>query len=243
MQLIKLSAIDSTNDFLKERSKNQVLENFTTVVTETQTKGRGQMGASWVSESGKNLIMSVLVKDVIVNPDVVFQLNVAVALSVIEVLENLQIPNLAIKWPNDILSDEKKVAGILIENRFKSDAKIESVVGIGLNVNQKDFTLLPKASSLSLLMKEEFDIDELLKAVVSRIQQNCELVTAYSGQKLWRRYLDYLFKKDVEMLFEGADKNRFHGTILGVTSEGKLEVMLQDKRIQTFGIKELQMFY
>ncbi len=242
MQLIKLSAIDSTNDFLKELSKEQALENFTTVITETQTKGRGQMGAVWASESGKNLIMSTLVKDVIANSEEVFQLNVAVALSVIEVLELLQLPNLAIKWPNDIMSDSKKVAGILIENRFKSDTTIESIVGIGLNVNQKDFASFPHASSLSLLMEKEFDIEQLLEAIVLKIEENCRLINSNS-EKLWDKYFNCLFKKDMEMPFEDANNNRFTGTILGVTKEGKLEIMLLDKTLKTFGIKEIQMQY
>lgn len=243
MQLIKLSAIDSTNDFLKELSKQDVLENFTTVIAETQTNGRGQMGAVWVSESGNNLIMSVLVKDVIKNADEVFHLNVAVAVSIITVLEELNLPNLAIKWPNDILSDEKKVAGILIENRFKSDTTIESIVGIGLNVNQKDFTSFPKASSLTLLMKKEYEIEQLLEAIVLKIKQNCELINSNSSEKLWNQYYHYLFKKDIEMPFEDANKYCFLGTILGVTPEGKLEILLQDKTIKTFGIKEIQMQY
>ena len=241
MQVIKLSAIDSTNDFLKELSKAEVLENFTTVVTENQTNGRGQMGAVWVSEIGKNLIMSTLVKDVIKKADEVFHLNVAVAVSIIEVLEALQLPNLAIKWPNDIMSDEKKVAGILIENRFKSDTTIESIVGIGLNVNQQDFASFPHASSLSLLTNKEYDIEQLLDAIVLKIKQNCDLIN--SCEKLWSKYFNYLFKKDIEMTFEDTDKKRFSGTILGVTQEGKLEVMLQDKSIKTFGIKEIQMQY
>ncbi len=243
MHLIKLSAIDSTNDFLKELSKQDVLENFTTVIAENQTKGKGQMGAVWISESGKNLIMSILVKYVVKNADEVFQLNVAVAVSIIEALAKLNLPNLAIKWPNDILSDEKKVAGILIENRFKSDTTIESIVGIGLNVNQKDFTFFPKASSLSLLMKKEYDIDQLLEAIVLKIKQNCELINSNSSAKLWNQYYNYLFKKDIEMTFEDVEKKHFSGTILGVTLEGKLEVILQDKTIKTFGIKEIQMQY
>ncbi len=243
MQLIKLSAIDSTNDFLKELSKQDMVENFTTVVAKTQTNGRGQMGAVWISESGKNLIMSVLVKDVIKKADEVFHLNVAIAVSIAAVLEDINLPNLAVKWPNDILSDEKKVAGILIENRFKSDTTIESVVGIGLNVNQKDFTSFPKASSLTLLMKKEYDIEQLLDAIVLKIKQNCELINSNSSEKLWNQYYQNLFKKDIEMPFEDANKNHFSGTILGVTPDGKLEILLQDKTIKTFGIKEIQMQY
>jgi len=244
MQLIKLSAIDSTNDYLKELSKQDGLENFTTVVAEMQTKGKGQMGASWVSEKGKNLIMSVLIKEIVKNSEEVFHLNVAVAVSIIEVLQNLNLPNLAIKWPNDILSDEKKVAGILIENRFKSHTKIESVVGIGLNVNQTDFTSFPKASSLALLMKKEFDREQLLELIVIKIKQNCVLINSNSSKNLWKQYFSYLFKKDIEMPFKDNNNNNlFSGTILGVTRDGKLEVILQDKSIKTFGIKELQMQY
>ena len=121
MSIIKLNAIDSTNDFLKVLSRNQSVDNFTTVVAQKQTNGKGQMGAVWQSEEGKNLIMSVLVKDVLQNVDEIFHLNVAVALSVIQVLEVFNIPNLSVKWPNDIMSDPKKICGILIENSIKSD--------------------------------------------------------------------------------------------------------------------------
>jgi len=243
MRLIKLSAIDSTNDFLKESSKTEPFENFTTVMAENQTNGKGQMGAVWVSEKGKNLIMSTLVKDIVKNAEEVFHLNVAVAVAIVEVLEALELPNLAIKWPNDIMSDEKKVAGILIENRFKSNTKIESIVGIGLNVNQRDFTSFPKASSLVLLMKKEYDIEQLLEEIVLKIKQNCKLINSNSSAILWKKYLNYLFKKDIEMPFEDASKNNFYGTILGVTHEGKLKLILQDKAIKTFGIKEIQMHY
>ena len=243
MQVIKLSAIDSTNDFLKELSKNQTLENFTTVVAENQTKGKGQMGAVWVSEKGKNLIMSTLVKDVLKNADEVFHLNVAISISIIQVLSVLKVPNLAIKWPNDIMSDTKKVAGILIENRFKSDTSVESIVGIGMNVNQKDFHSFPNASSLALIMDKEFELESLLQKITSAIIKNCEFISNNTTDTLWEIYFDYLFKKDQLMPFEDSDKNSFNGTILGVSTNGKLEVMLQDKTIKAFGIKEIQLLY
>ncbi len=243
MQLIKLSAIDSTNDFLKELSKNEALENFTTVTTEQQTKGKGQMGSSWETEGGKNLIMSVLIKDVISKTDQVFHLNRAVSVAIIQVLETLQLPNLAIKWPNDIMSENKKIAGILIENRFKSDTSIESVVGIGLNVNQKNFSLLPNASSLALISNKEFEIDFLLAQIVEKIKENCMFIINNSNEKNSQLYLDYLFKKDFLMSFEDKNKNTFSGTIVGVTNEGKLEVMLDDKSIQSYGIKEITLLY
>jgi BirA family biotin operon repressor/biotin-[acetyl-CoA-carboxylase] ligase len=243
MNLIKLDAIDSTNDFLKELSKKQVVENFTVVVAKNQTKGKGQMGSTWNSESGKNLIMSVLVKDVLKDVDEIFHLNVAMALSVIQVLEELNLPKLSIKWPNDIMSDSKKLCGILIENSFKSDSKIESVVGIGLNVNQNTFDNLPKATSMSVVMHHEFDIDVVLNRMIFYIKKNCSIILSNQEDKLWNDFHKYLFKINVPMPFEDVHQNRFMGIIQGVTDEGKLRLLLEDDSIQTYGIKEIQMLY
>jgi len=243
MNVIKLDAIDSTNDFLKELSKKQVVTNFTVVVAKNQTKGKGQMGASWDSESGKNLIMSVLITDILNNTDEIFHLNVAVALSVVQVLEEFKIPKLSIKWPNDIMSDTKKLCGILIENSFKSDSKIESVVGIGLNVNQKSFEHLPKASSMAVVMQEAFDLDAILNRMLFYIKKNCSLIVSHQETTLWNDFHKYLFKMNVPMPFEDANTNRFMGIIQGVTADGKLMVLLEDDAVKTYGIKEIQMLY
>ncbi|MBP6100100.1 MAG: biotin--[acetyl-CoA-carboxylase] ligase, partial [Flavobacterium sp.] len=141
MKTIKLDAIDSTNDYLKKLSKKEVIENFTMVLANSQSHGKGQRGASWSSEEGKNVIMSVLLKDLLVSREQLFDLNVLVSVSVFEVLEEKNISKLHIKWPNDIMSDAKKIGGILIENTFKTDNSIVSIVGIGLNVNQTDFSM------------------------------------------------------------------------------------------------------
>ncbi|MEY4037832.1 MAG: hypothetical protein RIR67_142, partial [Bacteroidota bacterium] len=174
MKLIKLDAIDSTNEFLKGLSNKEDLENFTVVTAENQTKGKGQMGAVWNSEVGKNLIMSVLVKDFLSEINEIFNLNIAVATAVITALKKQNIPNLSIKWPNDILSANKKIGGILIENSIKSDGTILSIVGLGLNVNQTNFEGLPKASSLAVVMEHELNKEELLSAIVTQLEANVE---------------------------------------------------------------------
>lgn len=243
MNIIKLDAIDSTNNFLKELAKKQDLNNFTVVVAKNQTQGKGQMGTTWNSQSGKNLIMSVLVKNVLKNTEEIFHLNVAIALSVIQVLEEFNLPKLSIKWPNDIMSDVKKICGILIENSFKSDKTIESVVGIGLNVNQKEFDNLPKASSITLIMQQEFDLDLILNRLLFCIENNCNLIASNNEAKLWNDFHKYLFKLNVPMTFEDANNKRFMGIIQGVTSEGKLQMIVEDDSIKTFGIKEIQMLY
>lgn len=151
MNIIKLSAINSTNDYLKKLSAGQYLENFTVVVAEHQTAGKGQMGAKWSVVPGKNLTFSVLIKDLLLEINEIFNLNAAVAISITETLESFNIPDICIKWPNDILAGNKKIGGVLIENSIKNNGEIFSIVGIGLNINQLDFENLPKASSLAVV--------------------------------------------------------------------------------------------
>jgi BirA family biotin operon repressor/biotin-[acetyl-CoA-carboxylase] ligase len=242
MKLIKLDAIDSTNDFLKGLSNNQIIENYTVVVAENQTKGKGQMGSVWSSEPSKNLTMSILVRDFILDINKVFEINVAFSMSVIQVLETLNIPYLSIKWPNDIMSYNKKIGGILIENSIKSNGTIQSIIGFGLNVNQTDFENLPKASSLAIICNATFDKDEILIQIVEKFEINIQnwVVNANS---MWEKYNAILFKKGIPMAF--LDKNEQHlmGIIQGVNSIGKLVILLENDTVSNFDIKEIQMLY
>ncbi|AXB57305.1 biotin--[acetyl-CoA-carboxylase] ligase [Flavobacterium fluviale] len=242
MKLIKLDAIDSTNDFLKALSSQDQLENFTVVTAENQTKGKGQMGGKWESEAGKNLIMSVLVKDFLFNSEQVFNLSIVVSLAVTEVLKSLNIPDICIKWPNDILSYNKKLAGILIENTIKSDGRIVSVVGIGMNVNQTNYTDLPNASSLAVISGKSFDKEELVILIVERIKDKI-LLWQTSASDLWNDYFNSLFKKGVPMPFKNLNDQNFMGIIQGVSPIGKLQVLLEDDSVVEFDIKEVKMLY
>jgi len=243
MNLIKLDAIDSTNDFLKKLSQNESIENLTVVTAKSQTNGRGQMGAKWNSEARKNLITSILIKDLLLDINAIFDLNVAVALAVIKALEHLEIPDLAIKWPNDIVAENKKIGGILIENSIKSNGTIESVVGIGLNVNQTNFENLPKASSLKCISKKYFEVDDVLIKIFNEIKLNLLPIKNQELGHLWKRYNDKIFKKGTPMPFEDLDKKRFMGIIQKVKSNGQLEILLEDDSLKCFQIKEIQMLY
>lgn len=242
MKLIKLDAIDSTNDFLKALSGKDELDNFTVVTTENQTKGKGQMGSKWQSESGKNLIMSVLVKDFLYNNEAVFDLSIIVSLTVIETLKSLNIPDLSIKWPNDIMAYNKKIGGILIENTIKSDGRIVSVVGLGLNVNQINFEELPNASSLAVICEAEFDKDSLLFLIIEKMKQKIELWKANSAD-FREEYFNSLFRKGVPMPFKNPESINFMGIIQGVSSVGKIQILLEDDSVSEFDIKEIQMLY
>ncbi len=243
MKLIKLDAIDSTNDFLRNLLNHNDPENFTVVTAEDQTEGKGQMGSVWVSEKGKNLTMSILVKDFVFDISQIYNLNTAIATAIISVLKKYNIPKLSIKWPNDIMSDNKKVGGILIENIIKGSSQIDSIVGIGLNVNQINFDGLPKASSLSLMANRTFEKELLLLEIVESIKQNVVRLSEGKAFEIWQNYTDLLFKKGLPMAFENQQRQRFMGIIQGVTKTGQLELLLEDDTTKTYGIKEIQMLY
>jgi BirA family biotin operon repressor/biotin-[acetyl-CoA-carboxylase] ligase len=242
MKLIKLDAIDSTNEFLKGLSSNQTVENFTVVTAETQTKGKGQMGAVWVSEPSKNLIMSVLVRNFLFDNNRLFDINIATAVSVIQALESFDIPELSIKWPNDIMSYNKKIGGILIENSLKSDGEIVSIIGLGLNVNQTNFDHLPKASSLAAICNTSFDKEELLLKIVEKMEHNIQFWNP-NKEVLWEEFTNKLFKKGIPMPFSDEKQQNFMGIIQGVNAIGKLQILLEDDLVSEFDIKEVQMLY
>lgn len=243
MRIIKLDAIDSSNHFLKALSVQESCENFTVVSTESQTEGKGQRGSDWASEVGKNLTFSVLYNQNIEGITSLFTLNILVAISVVDVLKSVSNLNFVIKWPNDILAENKKIGGILIENTFKNSKEVQSIIGIGLNVNQSQFENLPQASSLYQLENKIFDRETLLISIVNRLEFNLNQIKVLGETHFWNAYHQILFKKDVVSTFESVAGNRFVGKIQEVTQEGKLAVLLEDDTIRFFDVKEIKMLY
>ncbi|WP_300567088.1 biotin--[acetyl-CoA-carboxylase] ligase [Flavobacterium sp.] len=243
MKVIKLDAIDSTNDFLKKLVQQQFVENYTVITANEQTKGKGQMGSTWNTEKGKNLITSILIKESVPNIEAIFNLNITIAVSIIEALNKQNINSLNIKWPNDIMAENKKIAGILIENNIKENGTIDSIIGIGLNINQTNFENLPKASSLKNVMNQDFDVDEILETLFIQIEKNIERLKNNETDSLWKEYDRYLFKKGKPTVFEDDNQERFMGIIQKVNSNGKLEVLFEDDSTKEFGIKEITMMY
>lgn len=243
MNIIKLSAIPSTNTFLKELSANENLPEFTVVVAENQQEGKGQRGSNWTSESGKNLTFSVLVKNFTAKHDSIFVLNILVANALLNTLNKFHIPNVAIKWPNDILSGKKKIAGILIENSFKSANEITSIIGIGLNVNQTNFQDLPLASSLAVVTNRLFDKEQLLTEIVTEIKLFLEKLSHSNADFLWKTYHQNLFMKDKVGSFQVGNEKPFSAVIQGVSVEGKLLLLQEDDLVHEYDIKEIKLLY
>ncbi len=242
MNLVKLDAIDSTNDYLKDLVRTMFIENYTVVTAEHQTNGKGQRGSTWASEKGKNLIISMLVRDFTTTGTAMFDLNIVVSLAVLQALDSLDIPKLSIKWPNDIMSDDKKIGGILIENSFKSDNTVESIVGIGINVNQIEFENLPQASSLAVIAKSTFDKELVLEKIVNAIQDHIKSWSRNAAQ-LQKTYTNLLFKKGEMMVFQASDSSFFNGTIVGITSAGRLVLENDKGTLLDFDIKEVRMIF
>ena len=152
MKLIKLNAIDSTNEYIK-KNRDFLSEKELCVITFNQTEGKGQRGNTWVSEPGSNLCISLYFSDLNISFNDQFNLNMLVSLKIIDILNSLFLKNLKIKWPNDILAENKKISGILIETFSKNNIIKDLIIGIGINVNQGDFNDLINATSMSLIMK------------------------------------------------------------------------------------------
>jgi BirA family biotin operon repressor/biotin-[acetyl-CoA-carboxylase] ligase len=186
--------------------------------------------------------MSVLVKNFLLEINEIFNLNIGVSLAVIAALKKNNIPDLSIKWPNDILSANKKIGGILIENSIKSDGTILSIVGLGLNVNQTNFEGLPKASSLAVVTGKELDKEELLLEIITNLEVNVA-ESKQNSASLRQQFVDLLYKKGIPMPFTNQKEEKFMGIIQGISLVGRLLVLLEDDSVAEFDIKEIQMLY
>ena len=243
MHIIKLNAIDSTNSYLRELASKKPLEDFTVVITKHQTKGRGQIGSIWNSEKDKNLTCSVFKRNCCVSIDDQFYISMVTSLSIIKTLQLFQVPKLVVKWPNDILSEQKKICGILIENVIKQNVIEGSIIGIGLNVNQTHFPNLPTASSLKNLTGTLFDVDELLVRIIEQLKYYFNKLEQQKHDFIKRAYEALLFRRQKPSTFKDAHGNLFSGFIQGINADGSLLILLEDNIIKEFKLKEIQLLY
>ena len=243
MRIIKVNAIDSTNTYLRKMCNKELVVDYTIITTKEQTKGRGQMGAVWRSEKGKNLVFSTFKNLKYLKIENSFFVSMVTSLSILKALKETDIPNLKIKWPNDILSEKHKICGILIENVIKNNKLSSCIVGVGLNVNQTVFKNLPKASSLKLITGKHYDLDELLIKIIKHMQHYFMRLDKGELSELKREYEVELFRKNKPSTFKDTEGNMFSGFIKGVSSSGKLNVLLEDEITQEFDLKEIQLLY
>jgi len=239
MKLHKLSATSSTNDYLKELLTQFKLENYTVVVTDYQVLGKGQGMNKWHSEKGKNLLFSVLIKFDRFSINKSAYLNFAITLGIYQVLSKY-IPQTKIKWPNDIMAENKKICGVLIENSVGGSKIKHSIVGIGLNVNQLIFPKeIPNATSFNKILNTIFDRDKLQEELIIAIKKQVDKLVNENFDELKRGYESVLFKKNILTIFKNKKGDVFNGIIIDVSKIGLLRVKMPNNSIEEFANKEL----
>lgn len=244
MNIIKLDTVDSTNNYLKKLANSEEkLPNFLVIWTLNQTNGVGQYGAKWVTESFKNLTFSVLFLHKKFDLTQYFLLNILTAVAVAKTIEEMEIPNVKIKWPNDILLEKHKIGGILIENVIRGTNIEKSIIGIGLNINQTDFSQLPRASSLQKITRKQYDIESVMKSILFNLQKEFTKLEESQFADIYPIYKKYLFQLNKISAFRPKNGKDFSGIIRGVLPSGELLVETENDEIKLFALKEIQLLY
>ncbi len=180
-RFIYILEVDSTNSFLLK--SDEFSEDGTVLLAEDQKKGRGRLNREWLSVPEQNLTFSILLRDV--DPKIVNVINLGASLSVASALSNLFQLNAQLKWPNDVLINNRKIAGILLESSSKNTKLDRVVIGIGINVNQGNFPgkyLLPPTSVIkefnSKVSRERLlsEVLNIFEETLNRIDENPQSV-------------------------------------------------------------------
>ena len=211
---------------------------YFSVTADEQTCGRGQQSKKWESEFGKNLLVSLLLY-----PDIQakkqFTICQYVSIAIADFIkETCSIPNVYIKWPNDIYINNKKAAGILIEHFIRGEIINYSIVGIGLNINQTVFSSsLPNATSLCLETGQKYEPIECMKTMIERMKQTEKL----SEDELKTRYLSYLYKKDEfsNFIIHRISDNPVSLMIKSVNELGLLELLDKNNNPHCYAFNEI----
>lgn len=235
----RFESLTSTNEYAGQLlAKNTVMEG-TVIQADHQSQGKGYSGNVWESVTGLNLLVSVILKPVFLQPRNQFFLNQAISLAVAEtVKESVFDDHIKIKWPNDILFEDKKIAGILIENSIQKNRLQHTIIGIGLNVNQEKFSNdIKPATSLCLLAGKKFRLETVLDLLCENIEYRYLQLMNTRIQDLQKDYMKHLYKLEEAACFI-ANGNRFTGKIVGLTAAGKLILHIGDRH-EVFGFKEV----
>lgn len=234
--LVKLQEIDSTNSYLRNLLSNSTpLIEGTVIMAEHQFAGRGQSNNVWMSQPGKNLTLSIYLKPSFLPVNNQFALNKAISLGIIDTLKPIIGDACKIKWPNDIYYHDKKLGGVLIENVTKGYQLRDSIVGIGLNVNQNVFSeSLSRVTSLSNVLLKDFDLNNLLIIICQNIESRYLQLKSGKLELLDKDYLNNLYRFEELHQFE-INNEKIDGVIKGINDIGKLLIQTDE------GLKELDL--
>lgn len=238
-KIIQLASVDSTNNYVASMLKQGKIEHGTVILADEQSAGRGQREAKWQSRAGENLLMSIFTTHDNLSVNQQFVLSQIVALSIIHLLNKYKI-DAQIKWPNDILVNEQKIAGILIENQINLHYVKSSILGIGLNVNQKVFDNL-NATSIQQKTEQFYSIHDVLMSWISSYNQILSIHQSMGKEKINELYLANLYgyqeKVDVE-----DENGKFQQKIDHIDEQGNLWLM-RNNELKKYDLKEIKFLF
>lgn len=245
----EMDEVDSTNTYLENQSLLTDLPEGTVIWAHNQFKGKGQRDHTWVSEPGKNLTCSTLLRPVFLSPDRQFLLNKAIALGVLDFVsatlrtfpESEPAGALTrIKWPNDIYISHRKVGGILITHRIMGNEISQTIVGIGVNINQEVFSPeIPNPASLIHYTCRALDLRKCLNDLCSCLDRRYADLRR-TGALSDEEYANHLYGSGQICRFL-ADGHSFSGTILGVDDTGRLIIQQQNGSRSAYAHQEVEM--
>lgn len=239
-KLIELESTSSTNEYLNELIDNKILPDGATVTAGFQTSGKGQGSNSWFSDPDKNLLLSFILYPSYLEAHEQALISKFVSLGIMNLLIRY-IPDqtVKIKWPNDILADGRKIAGILIQNAISGRYIRHSVIGIGLNVNQGYFPWeIPKAISLKMLLDREVDRNEILGELFLSLNTSLRMMLG-QPEKVHEDYINSLYRIDALSNYRVKGRD-IQGAITGVDEFGRLELQEKDGELHNLDIKEIE---
>lgn len=239
--LIVLDEVESTNDYLKNLLSNiKPLPEGSAIMAIHQTKGRGQRGKRWLTLPGENLTLSYLLYPTFLPLQQQFYLNIATCLGIYSYLNTI-LPEVYIKWPNDMYVGNKKIAGILIENQVQKQHLKSAVIGIGLNINQQTFepALQDKVTSLKLASQlgDNLPIPEIAQQLFKHLSHYYELLKRGDLEQLRISYNERLFRKDTMHTYI-IDEVEVPGKVVFVDKNGRLNVDFGQKTL-AFDLHEI----
>lgn len=237
--IIILNEVCSANNYANNLIVSKQAVEGTAVLAYYQTKGKGQCGNSWESESGKNILMSIVLFPDFLAIENLFMISKITSLALADFLLN-EIDDVSIKWPNDLYIGNKKIAGILIENNVKGHTLYSSVLGIGLNVNQKQFfSNAPNPVSLTNITGKDYDIEILAAKIYSLVFEYYSMLKEGQTDQINLQYFDKLFRKNTWTKFrkEGIE---FEARIKGIGEFGQLQLENTDNTVSEYIFKEIE---
>lgn len=239
-RIFVLQSVDSTNNYAKNLIATNRPPEGTVILSQFQSAGRGLDKNSWESQPGKNITCSFILYPVFLNIDKQIQLNKAISLAIIDFIKNINpILNAKIKWPNDIYINDKKIAGILIENSISGSNFNYSVIGIGININQNIFISdAPNPSSLMIETGKSFNLFDCLNDLILFVDRRYNMIKNKNFSSIDSDYLFYLYRFGEIHSFM-AENKIFSAKLAGVNNFGKLMLLLNDNSLRDFDVKEV----